>query len=687
MLLGQRCFADTKRPPPNTKESIEKSDPAAIPLGPETSTGNTASPPVSAVRPASPVPLSPASPGPPTVPPENVPRTPPPPPASKTQATPSSTSSKNASSATPTLPSAGSSGSQSSSSPPPPSPPKPARKPKRFRQFLVTLTLLACLGYAGGVYYSLVSDNFHDFFTEYIPFGEDAVLYFEEREFRRRYPSVTSRTAGTPREKANNVTIPSRSGVTWKVAEETDPQQKGRHVSALKADSGGSHDSETQARGQVDLESSMVKPETQKVEKAKSETPPAANPPGNSEDMKIEPVKEIAKPQTPTSGDIKSKQEGKPVAAQTIDPLEVGAAGEQVVQDLVKVINNIITVINADNAGAKYSPAIELAKTELTIIGSKIALMRDAEKEAAEKKIKGLHEEFDKAATELVKRLEVEMHDQEVRWKEEFESEREKLSQSYQNKLQTELERSNQVAEKRLHNELLEQAINMKRKFIEDVKDRVEQERDARLGKLSELSTSVSELEKLTTGWNEVVDANLKTQHLHVAVEAVRSSLDKTDRPSPFVRELAALKSIADNDPVVNAAIASINPTAYQRGVATSAQLVDRFRHVADEVRKASLLPEGAGIISHAASVLLSKFLFKKKGLAVGDDVESILTRTETLLEEGDLDGAAREMNGLTGWAKTLSRDWLAEVRRVLEVQQALDVIATEARLQSLRVE
>jgi mitofilin len=95
--------------------------------------------------------------------------------------------------------------------------------------------------------------------------------------------------------------------------------------------------------------------------------------------------------------------------------------------------------------------------------------------------------------------------------------------------------------------------------------------------------------------------------------------------------------------------------------------------------------------------------LFKKKGLATGDDVESILTRAETFLEEGNLDEAAREMNGLSGWAKTLSKDWVAEVRKMLEVQQALDVsywmpyklatlicpqvIATEARLQSLRVE
>ncbi|KAG7103042.1 MICOS complex subunit MIC60 like protein [Verticillium longisporum] len=175
---------------------------------------------------------------------------------------------------------------------------------------------------------------------------------------------------------------------------------------------------------------------------------------------------------------------------------------------------------------------------------------------------------------------------------------------------------------------------------------------------------------------------------LHVAVEAVRASLESgSAHPRPFVRELVALKEIAADDAVVNAAIASINPSAYQRGLSTSAQLVDRFRTVAGEVRKASLLPDDAGVASHASSWALSKVMFKKQGLATGDDVESILTRTQTYLEEGDLDAAAREMNGLQGWAKTLSKDWLGEVRKVLEVQQALDVISTEARLQSLRVE
>lgn len=357
-----------------------------------------------------------------------------------------------------------------------------------------------------------------------------------------------------------------------------------------------------------------------------------------------------------------------------IDPLNIKDANEPLVQDLVKIINDIITVVNADNANQRFSSTIGKAKSELTKVGDKIKALKAAAEKDAEAKIKSEKEDFDRAAKELIRRVEAEMAHQQSEWQEEYQNERQKIQQTYEQKLKAEVERQNQVNEQKLQNQLLEQAVEMKRKFMQEVKDRVEEERDGRLGKLSALTNTVTELEKLTTDWNSVVDANLKTQHLHVAVEAVRSNLEKSQVPRPFIRELAALKEIAADDPVVNAAVASINPTAYQKGIPSSAQLIDRFRRVATEVRKASLLPEDAGVASHASSYILSKLMFKKKGLATGNDVESILTRTETFLEEGDLDNAAREMNGLQGWAKTLSRDWLGEVRKVLEVQQALDV-------------
>jgi mitofilin len=440
--------------------------------------------------------------------------------------------------------------------------------------------------------------------------------------------------------------------VSWRVSEDT---SSSRHANATKP---GQKPAEAVAKGEAD----HSKPPT--------EAPAKPNHPVAKE---AAPAQKSPEPVAFTAPEVDQPSRFPPEVTR-IDPINIEDAKEPLVQDLVKIINDIIAVVNADNENSKFSPTISKAKDEISKVGSKVKSLKAAIEQEANAKVQASHAEFDKAAQELVKRIENEMAIQEARWKEEYESERQKLQQTYEQKLKAEIDRANEVNEQRLRNELLEQAVEMRRKFTAEVKDRVEEERNSRLGKLSDLSNTVNELEKLTTDWNSVVDANLKTQHLHVAVEAVRANLEKSQVPRPFTKELAALKEIASDDPVVNAAIASINPVAYQRGIPSSAQLIDRFRRVASEVRKASLLPEDAGVASHASSLVLSKLLFKKKGLALGNDVESILTRTEVLLEEGDLDGAAREMNGLSGWAKTLSRDWLGEVRKVLEVQQALDV-------------
>lgn len=583
-----------------------------------------------------------------TIPPSDIPK---PPPAPETAASRSAPVEQPA-----TLPPTGP--GSASVAPDPKSAPKPKRK-RRLGRFLFYTLLLSALGYGGGVWYSLVSDNFHDFFTEYVPFGEDAVAYFEEREFRKRFPG----RAGQPRlhpqtTGENKVTIAGKSGLTSRVATEggSDLGGSGPHVSAVADNAKATHD-------------------------------------------KASPSPKVASPTSPDKAPQEAKKEAKPAASVTetkaaakpisqIDHLAVPEAGEPVVQDVVKIVNDIITVINADSSrDGKYDSALEKAKSELGKVVSDINLLKANIQKTAEEQINAAHTEFDGAAKELVQRLEHQMKAQETQWKEEYENERERLAQAYKERMRSELDAAQKVYEQKLKNELLEQSITLQRQFAGSVRDQVEKEREGRLGKLNELSSSVQELEKLTADWNQVIDANLKTQHLVVAVEAVKSALENQIVPKPFITELAALKEIAADDAVVSAAIASINPAAYQRGIPNSAQLIDRFRRVAEEVRKAALLPEDAGVASHIASLAMSKVLFKKSGLAVGQDVEAVLARTEALLEEGDLDAAAREMNGLQGWAKVLSKDWLGECRRVLEVKQALDVIATEARLQSLLVD
>jgi MICOS complex subunit MIC60 len=544
----------------------------------------------------------------------------------------------------------------SADTPPPPPPPK--KRSHWFTRLLTNLIILSALGYGIGIYYALTSDRVHDFFTEYIPFGEDVVAYFEEREFRKRLTNRpqhehASRLHHQVRGEAK-VTIPGRAGATVKhVEQESDLGAKGRHSSAVEAPApkkeDAPHPQTVQAHTQDRQPEKPLAVAASKQAESEAKEPQKAVPPPAPEPVKAEP-------------------------AQHIDNINIENATEPVVQDLVKILNDIITVINADNAAGKYASTIDKAKGDISKIVSDISTLRDQEKKAADDKMKNLHTEFDSAARELISRTEQEIKDMEMRWMEEYENERSRIGQAYEEKLRSELNSANQVYDQKLKNELLKQAISLRQEFSKAVKDSVEGEREGRLGKLDELSSSVAELDKLTTEWNSVVDSTMSTQHLLVAVEAVRAALASTDKPRPFVAELAALKEVADDNAVVNAAIASINPTAYQRGISTPSQLIDRFRRVATEVRKAALLPENAGIASIAAGYFLSKAMFRKEGLPVGDDVESILTRSEVLLEEGNLEDAVREMNGLKGWARVLSGDWVAEGRRVLEVQQALDV-------------
>lgn len=533
-------------------------------------------------------------------------------------------------------------------------PPQPKRKPRRFRRFLTSLLIISTLGYAGGVYYSLLNDNFHDFFTEYVPYAEDAVAYFEERNFQKRFPSRPVEMKNYPQIRGENkITIGKSSGVSPTVYD-VKSDSKGRHNSALE---------ENKATAQQAPSSASQKENVAAVENAKKDSGKPVEKP------KEDASKTQAAPSTPAPAPAATK-------ASLVDHVSVPNATEPVVQAAVKMVNDIITVINNDPNAVKYETTLASAKSQLNQIISEIGTLKSQITQDAESKISNAHKEFDTAAKELVNRLEKEMQTQELHWREEYETEREKLAQSYQTKLAAELDVARKVAEQQTKNQLLEQEISLQRRFAEQVAERVEAERNGRLSKLNELSSSVSELEKLTGEWNSVIDANLATQHLHVALESVRAAIAKYDHPTPFINELAALKEMGNNNEVINAAIASIPPIAYQRGVPTSAHLIDRFRRVASEVRKAALLPEDAGVASHAASAVLSRFMFSKRGegMPEGSDVEAVLTRTEVLLEEGDLDGAAREMNGLHGWAGVLSRDWVQECRRVLETKQALDV-------------
>ena len=603
------------------------------------------------------------------------------------------------------------------------------------------MILLGGISYAGGVYYSLLSDNFHDFFTEYVPYGEEAVLYFEEREYRKRFPSLTNPSNRPDPNSENRITIPSKSGVSWKVAgkehQGSDVTTKGAHMSATdisktKVENAKQNPStatgaekkaavEKAKKESKPLSPSPKKPESQAKSAASAKSAPSIKPtvedkPTPKESPKVEATPVITAKAVESKKDqsLRPPEVNEPsriMPIKPIDPLKIDHATEPLVQDLVKILNDIITVVNSDNAAQKYSSTITKAKTALYSTGARILALKSASETAAAAEIKATQEEFDNAARELVRRLEAELEAHQTAHATALETARADLIADYSTRLAAATTAAQDLSSEKLRNKLLQQSLALKTSFHNSLTHLVDTERNARLANLSALADSLAALSSLTTSQSALLTTTQKTQNLSIALSALRAHLESADRPLPFTHYLAALKDLAPDDAVITAAISSVNPTAYQHGVPTSAQLLDRFRRVAAEVRKAALLPANAGVASHAASYVLSGVMFKKSGMPTyadpareessngngsgagagqageDDDVEGVLARAGTLLEEGRLDEAAREMNALKGWAGVLSYDWLAEVRRVLEVRMAVEVMGAEVRLEGLKAQ
>ena len=295
-------------------------------------------------------------------------------------------------------------------------------------------------GFGGGVYYSRINDNFHDFFTEYIPFGEEAVLFLEERDFRKRFPVISSKPR--VRDTGAKVTIPSSSGASWRVAEEkpTDVKKSSAQSDAVKTPTEVS-DKEKVAKVEAVKQhapSTAAGPAKEKVAVAETAAPAVAVAPVEAETKKVK-VPDVNEPSVYVT------------YVEKIDPINIKDAENPVVQDLVKIMNDIILVVNADKAGNKFSPVINNARNELAKVGGKIKALRDDATKKADEEVKNSHLEFDRAAKELIRRLEDEMRQQEARWKDEYEEERNKLQHSYEQRLAAETQRQKDLNEQRLH--------------------------------------------------------------------------------------------------------------------------------------------------------------------------------------------------------------------------------------------
>ncbi|KAI9066297.1 hypothetical protein FKP32DRAFT_1589813 [Trametes sanguinea] len=398
-------------------------------------------------------------------------------------------------------------------------------------------------------------------------------------------------------------------------------------------------------------------------------------------ESKPEPVKETPAAPTPAPDPL-------PLVAPAVAEF---SASEPVIAQLATVIDDLASYLNTNPTAAdKARDILDTAKVDLTQLASRIDEVRETERKKLEASLDEQARECMQSLMELEMQAQDKLDSQEENFRKFFEQERAKLIHEYRQKLDHELQTQSEIINERLRNEVIAQGIELQRRWIREIKVRVEQERGGRLAKLDEIATNLKRLERVALDNSALLDENIRIHALWSAIRAVHHAVDAPVR-KPFREELRALRHVAAarEDPVVAAALETIEKSEVPDvGVEPLADLATWFStSVYPRVASVALVPDqNAGVLSYLASNLFSYFRFQRHGLVEGSDVLSVLARAEYYLNEKDLDSAARELNQLKGPAKVLLSDWLDAARRRLEVLQALEVVEAEATLASLLV-
>ncbi|GAA5921460.1 hypothetical protein JCM3775_003060 [Rhodotorula graminis] len=398
-------------------------------------------------------------------------------------------------------------------------------------------------------------------------------------------------------------------------------------------------------------------------------------------------------------GELKPVSPPPPPLPLVAPALKDVTVSEPVLGQLAATIDSLAQYVEKHDDGVASASATTVlsgAQKDIESLAARIEGIKKQEEDKLQAQLKEQASKYSgmlvKAEKDLVERLDTQEED----WKRAFDDERERLVKAYKDKLDTELATQQELINQRLKEEVIQQGIELQRRWVSEVKTRVEQERGGRLAKLEELESGVRKLEKVARENEDALGEAVRARKIFTAVKALEH---KVESGAPFAAELATLQRLAavptssssddkpsPSDSLLSLALSTIPAEVASTGVSSFPALAARFTSsVAPQLKKVSLLPEHGGPVAYMTSVVGSLALFEKEGWADGEDVVSTVARVKFWLANKDLDLAAREANSLSGWPKALASDWLKQARSHLAVKQALEVAEREATAENLK--
>ncbi|CAK9824433.1 MICOS complex subunit Mic60 [Anthophora retusa] len=182
-------------------------------------------------------------------------------------------------------------------------------------------------------------------------------------------------------------------------------------------------------------------------------------------------------------------------------------------------------------------------------------------------------------------------------------------------------------------------------------------------------------------------------QALARAVKSAPAGAPVEETIRPLEPEIKALiKAAPKEDALVQAVIRGIPEEAAKRGVFPENVLRARFLKVQETARQLAMVPEeGAALPVYIISYLQSYLMIKNANPISQSEIEDmpidveklntydIVNRARYWLDRGDLKMTLRYMNLLKGAPRAIARDWMNEVRILLETQLAVDTLLAYA--------
>lgn len=287
----------------------------------------------------------------------------------------------------------------------------------------------------------------------------------------------------------------------------------------------------------------------------------------------------------------------------------------------------------------------------------------------------------------------------------EVERQRRELDASFQRRLsmlQEEFETEMRLQLRRqaaAHSDHLKEALEVQReelnhKFRQDTESKLLHQKGVFISKLSESMARLASIEGYLKARAEFDKKLRKTQSLWLACQAMKNTIKNSNsgNPNPISKELAAIQDASEGDnQFVAVILAGLPPESVERGVYSEEILKQRFEKVRMVCRRVALIDNGGSLFRYILSYLQSFLIYEAKTIPKAEvegkvavspsewDTFDILSRVNFSLQQNNLEQALRYANQLTGEPKNVAKDWIGELRLLLETKQVADALTAYA--------